>query len=364
MNQVSRPEFKLTKPIQDPISKETTVEVHYFQRRPRAKANFSMEAIFEDVRSRLRDRIKAHVHFSSKFNDGYVSKAWNIVEASHRRSDGVNHITGEVHFLNLLMPTDTVLLTILDCGFMQRKRGLGRWLIKKLYLDWPIQKARFVTAISEQTRLEIIEYTNCDPAKILIIPVAINENFRPAPKPFNEECPRVLQIGTGYNKNIPRLAEALKGLHCKLMIIGELSSAQRGLLLEKQIDFESGVGLTQEQMVAEYEACDIVSFVSTFEGFGMPIVEANAVERVVITSNISSMPEVAGDAACFVDPTDVSSIKAGFEKVITDGSYRETLIANGRKNRKRFDPQRIADQYLELYKQIASSSAGLGPAID
>jgi glycosyltransferase involved in cell wall biosynthesis len=94
--------------------------------------------------------------------------------------------------------------------------------------------------------------------------------------------------------------------------------------------------------------------VSTFEGFGMPIVEANCVERVVLTSNISSMPEVAGNAACLVNPYAIEDIRAGFLKIIHDASYREQLIKNGRQNRQRFDESLIAASYYKLYQLITS----------
>ena len=102
-----------------------------------------------------------------------------------------------------------------------------------------------------------------------------------------------------------------------------------------------------------YEEADIVTLMSTLEGFGMPIVEAQAVGRVVVTSNVSSMPEVAGDGACLVDPLDVSAIRAGIRKVIDDDGYREDLVRRGFENVKRFDPERIAQQYLDLYRRIA-----------
>jgi len=86
----------------------------------------------------------------------------------------------------------------------------------------------------------------------------------------------------------------------------------------------------------------------------MPILEAQAVGRPVITSNILSMPEVAGDAACLVDPFDVSAIREGILKIIQDGSYREELIRKGQMNIRRFDPEKIALQYLDLYKKVAN----------
>jgi len=84
----------------------------------------------------------------------------------------------------------------------------------------------------------------------------------------------------------------------------------------------------------------------------MPIIEAQAVGRVVITSNISSMPEVAGEAACLVDPYSVDSIRNGFIKLIQDEAYRNELISKGFINSKRFDGQLIANKYLDIYKEL------------
>ena len=88
----------------------------------------------------------------------------------------------------------------------------------------------------------------------------------------------------------------------------------------------------------------------------MPVPEANSVERVVITSNSSSMPEVAGSAAHFVDPFNVQDIKNGLLKLIGDDIYRERLIFNGRKNRERFSGQAIAGAWYALYQKIATEN--------
>jgi glycosyltransferase involved in cell wall biosynthesis len=84
----------------------------------------------------------------------------------------------------------------------------------------------------------------------------------------------------------------------------------------------------------------------------MPIIEAQWVERPVVTSNCSSMPEVAGDSACLVNPYDVKSIRCGLRRVIEDVAYRESLIERGRKNRERFSLNAVARQYLSLYEQL------------
>lgn len=93
-------------------------------------------------------------------------------------------------------------------------------------------------------------------------------------------------------------------------------------LLDKyHINYRWEVNLKNEQVVQKYINCDMLLFVSTLEGFGLPIVEANAIERPVITSNFSSMPEIAGEAAHLVDPFDANSIRSGVIRIIEDDRY-------------------------------------------
>ena len=118
------------------------------------------------------------------------------------------------------------------------------------------------------------------------------------------------------------------------------------------IKYSSKSGLSIDEIYKEYKESDLLLFASTYEGFGLPIVEAQAVGRVVITSSLWSMPEVAGDAACIVDPFDINSIKDGVQRIINDSSYREQLINAGFKNIKRFQVENIAKQYESLYCEI------------
>jgi glycosyltransferase involved in cell wall biosynthesis len=329
------------------------IRVNFFQRKPRKGFSFSLEFIFDDIRKRLADRIEIKTYISRCYNDGYYSKFVNIIEAAFRQGPHVNHVTGEIHFLDFLMKKNRVVLTILDCGMMLRKKGFSKKIIQWLYLSAPVKRARIVTAISEITKQEIIKYTGCNPDIIRVIPVAISPFYKSYPKAFNKEKPVILQIGTGYNKNILRLIEAIKGLSCHLTIVGRLSDEHLLALKNSNIDYSNEYNVSNERILEKYQECDILSFMSTFEGFGMPIVEANTVERVVVTSNISSMPEVAGNAACLVDPHNVDDMRAGFIKVINDDAFREELIANGRVNKLRFDADNIAAMYFELYKEIA-----------
>lgn len=327
-------------------------EVTFFQRKPREDGNFSVEFIFSDLRNRLENKIISDVKISRFFNDGVFRKIYNILEASGRQGNGINHVTGEVHFLNLLMRKNRSVLTVHDCGVLYRKKGLVKYLVKLVYLTLPIKTSGFITANSETTKREIIKYTNCPPDKISVIPVAVDTIYQPCPKEFNTSKPNILHIGLGENKNVFRLIEALKGINCHLTIVGKLSPEHIGKLKQNSIDYSNASNLSQAEMFDKYKNCDILAFVSTFEGFGMPIIEANSVERVVITGNLSSMPEVAGDAAHLVDPYDVDEIRSGILRLINDGEYRENLINNGRRNKLRFDADKIAGLYYDLYSKI------------
>jgi glycosyltransferase involved in cell wall biosynthesis len=113
--------------------------------------------------------------------------------------------------------------------------------------------------------------------------------------------------------------------------------------------------LTLNELVQVYQESDLVAFVSTYEGFGMPIIEANATGRAVVSSNTTSMPEVAGNAACLVDPFDAQSIRTGIERVIHDTAYRNALIENGYRNAARFTSEVIGQAYLDIYEEMARS---------
>ena len=134
----------------------------------------------------------------------------------------------------------------------------------------------------------------------------------------------------------------------------KIDSEIKNLAYENNINLElHDRRLSDEEVWEEYNKCDILSLVSTLEGFGMPIIEANVVGRVCITGNTSSMPEIAGNAAHIVNPFDIHDIHLGFKKIIDDKEYRDSLITNGFKNATRFSAVALANQYSKLYNKIA-----------
>ena len=335
-------------------AKEHKPTVTFYHRKPRPVGNYSVEFIFDDVRNRLNGTIQARTAYSRYESAGFFKRIYNCVEAAFRQSE-VNHVTGDINYLGLFLSRRRTIQTILDCVHLNTSSGLKYKVLKLFWLSIPARRSKFLTAISNSTKKEILKHVNCDPSKIRVIYVAISGKFGRKEKPFNKSEPRILQVGAAHNKNIPRLVEALEGIPCILEIIGKKEQHYEDMMKQRGIKYEYRSGLSDEEMIRRYEEADIISLASTYEGFGMPILEGQAVGRAVITSDLYSMPEVAGDAACLVDPFDVQSIRNAILRIIADDQYRNELITRGFENVKRFDADKIAQQYLELYREVVRS---------
>lgn len=327
-------------------------KVVHFHRRP-FPGQFSIEGLFEHLRQSMGKAGKAVelavVPFRSK---GLIRRVANICWAAFRQGN-INHITGDIHYLAFGLRPERTILTIHDCYPLERLNGWRFRVFKFFWFDVPVRRSVAVTVVSGETKRQLQRHVTIDDEKIVVIPDIVAPIFQPCLRPFDTESPRILQLGTKENKNLPRLIRALKGLPCHLHIIGALNDAIRAELTSCQVDFSSAENLSEEQIFQSYCDADLVCLVSTCEGFGMPIIEANSVGRPVVTSNISSMPEVAGDAACLVDPYDVVSIRDGIQRVIDNAEYRQQLVNNGLRNATRFQPDQVARQYIQLYQRIS-----------
>jgi glycosyltransferase involved in cell wall biosynthesis len=327
------------------------MKVTHYQRCPQG-ANYSIERLFMSVRSALPDNIDARLAISQFPSRGIWRRIYNTIEAAFRQGQ-VNHITGDVHFLTYLLRKKRTILTIHDCVLLGRLRGIKKKIFFFLWYWLPVKRSKIITVVSNATKQELLDHMNIDPDIIRIIPNCVSEDFMPVPYTFNSQKPRILQIGTGENKNVHLVAKALKNTKCHLRIVGKLSDLQIDTLETNNIEYSAVEGISDKDIIQEYQKCDMVVFASTYEGFGLPVLEAQATGRPVVTSNILPMREVAGSGACIVNPHDVGSIRAGVIEVIRTAATRERLIAEGLENIQRFTVETVAGQYLQLYEEIS-----------
>lgn len=280
----------------------------------------------------------------------------NVIKVYSFKAD-VYHITGDVHYLQLFLNRHRTLLTIHDCVFLHQSSGLKRWILKKIFLDWPVSRAKYITTISEKTKKEIIDYTGCDSSKIVVIPNPVDRHIFYSERLELSTVPKILFIGSTAHKNLENCLDALRGISCQLLLVGTYNFKQLELIQNSGIDYVIRQNLTDKAMGDMYADCDIVLFPSLYEGFGLPVIEGQRSGRAVITSNISPLNEIAGNGACFVDPLDIQSIRSGVLKVITDDHYRMEIIQNGLINARKYSSENIASSYGEIYIQILNGNS-------
>jgi glycosyltransferase involved in cell wall biosynthesis len=328
------------------------MKITYFHRKVIPNFHFSVEIIFSDVRKYLPGSVDYTIRTSKYYSKGLFPRIYNVLEAFFRQ-EGINHVTGDINYIGLLLKKKRTIQTILDCVYMQRHSGLKAWVYRMFWIRIPARRCRFITTISEASKAEIVMHARCDPNKVKVIPIALSPVFTPVERSYQWSKPRILMIGSAPNKNQVRMIKALEGFDCRIQIVGQFEQEIKDLLDACNMDYIYQSGFSIEQMYKAYQETDILMFASTYEGFGMPIIEAQATGVIPITSNISSMPEVAGEGgAVFVDPYDIQSIRQGVLNVIQDQQLRESIHKKGLENIKRFEPRRISEMYLELYKQI------------
>ena len=328
-----------------------TMRIVQFMRDPRPNV-FSIERLYEDVRNALPADCKTVEWVFRNPSTGFwprLRDAW----AARKAQGDVNHVTGDTHYLTYFLDRQRTVLTVHDLVTIERSTGLKRRIFWFFWFWLPVMRSRIVITVSEATRNTLLKTVRCAPDKVVVIHNPVSREFRSVEKVFNVECPRILQIGTKANKNILRVAEALSGIACKLVVIGPLTSEQERALKIYNIAYENYIGLRREELVDQYVKADMLMFASTYEGFGLPIIEANAVGRPALTSHLSPMTEVANGAACLVDPYDAISIRAGVNQIINDSHYRESLVAAGYQNASRFQVDSVAERYAKIYRRVA-----------
>ncbi|MDH7911509.1 glycosyltransferase family 1 protein [Winogradskyella sp. SYSU M77433] len=311
---------------------------------------YSIETVFNTIQPYLEKKIEVERLELPQSKISFKSIVENLKFVRNNRKE-VNHITGHVNYIAITSGRNTV-LTIHDMISALQGNPIKRFFMLALWFWLPVLFVKKITVISNYTKDEVYKYIPFVKSKVVVINNPIGAGYVNSPKKFNTNRPNILCVGTKENKNLKRIFKALSGIQCSLTIIGKLKNDQKKILSEYKLEYFNYVDISDYEIVELYKECDLLCFASLYEGFGMPIIEAQTIGRPVVTSNVGAMSEIANNSASLVDPYNCDSIRKGILKVINNESYRRDLIKKGYDNSKRFSANIIAQKYIEIYKNI------------
>ena len=315
-------------------------------RDPRGTGN-SIEEIFLDVHDCLKKN--SELEIQNFFYNRDLSLIKNILNLRKLEVD-IFHITGDINWLTPFLVGLNVVNTIHDIGSYKNLSGLKKLVYGLFWVRVPCYMSKKVTTISRFSSTDLKKFFGIYDVSTIHNPV--NSKIQYNEKLSINDKPNILQIGTSPHKNLEGVIYAIAGLSVTLTIIGKISTKQKKLLKKFRIDYKNIFQVSFQEVIKCYETSDIVSFVSFHEGFGMPIIEANTLGRPIVSSNVCSIPEVAGDAAVLVDPNSVGEIRSALCALIDDNEKWNEYVKRGLENAKRFSVRNISMQYIELYKKI------------
>lgn len=274
-----------------------------------------------------------------------------------------------------LVSSKKIILTIHDLAFKLLPKTFK--LPNRIYLNnivpVSIKKADKIIAVSKNTKKDIIEQYNIPSDKITVIYNGINNDYKvidksdiinKIKKKYNLSNEFILYLGTlEPRKNITNLIKAYSLYKSKLnneikLVIaggkGWLYEDVFSLVEEKQL--EEDVVFTgyvdEEDIVPLYNAATLFVYPSLYEGFGLPPLEAMACGTPVITSNVSSLPEVVGDAAITVDPHNINKLSQAINRILDNENLQNEMIQKGIERSKKFTWEKTARETIKIYEKV------------
>lgn len=302
-----------------------------------------------------------------------LAEQWHVPMAAARARADLLH---EPHYVLPPLTRCRTVVTIHDCihlRFPEYLPSRAAFVYAHAMIRLAARKADRVLTVSDASKRDILHYTGVAPEKVVVVHNGLDARFATAPdaeamdrvrQRFQLDHPFVLYVGNiKPHKNLERLIAAFASMRAdgpeslKLVVIGDETSKHPGLRqavhrhrLDKHVRFFGFQPAAT--LVTFYRLARAFVFPSLYEGFGLPPLEAMANETPVVTSNLSSLPEVAGDAALLVDPYDVASIAEGIRRAVTDEPLRQQLIAKGRARAREFSWARAAADTLAVYREV------------
>ena len=294
------------------------------------------------------------------------------LQVSRKKSDVYHIVDHSYSHLVHHLPRKPVVVTFHDAIWLKTNHGVYHsefpksqpW-IKQFNLSG-LKKAAAILCDSEASRKALLETIDYPQEKAHVVPLGVDaKSFAPQPH-FRDihhlgHGPLLLHVGhTGSYKNIPALFEILalltqRGSHAKLVKVGTPFTAEQKNLIQK-LGLASSIihlgPLETQALGAAYYAADVLLLPSFDEGFGFPALEAMACGLPVICSNRGSLPEITGNAAVLLDPTDYSGFADSIQHILTDEVYRKQKQDAGHRQACLFEWENTAKETLNVYRKI------------
>ncbi len=300
-------------------------------------------------------------------------KMWTLTSLSFElmKNRSLDVFFTPTHYLPLFAPKKSV-VSILDVSYLYfpelfKKKDL---IQLKKWTEHSANKSRKILTISSSSGSDIIKEYRVSEDKVEVIYPGINTSLgtgntlkmEDIEKKFGIKSKYILFVGTIQpRKNIKRLIEAYSKIDTEvsLVIVGrrgwqyeEILNAPEVFGVKEKVKFLENV--SDEDLPSLYKNAEFFILPSLYEGFGIPVLEAMNYGTPVITSKISSLPEVGGDAALYIDPESVSDIASKMEKLLKDSDLRQELIRKGKKQVEKFSWEKSAAQTLKVLEEVAN----------
>lgn len=334
--------------------------VTWLMRHPRANTNHSIERCFKAIDGGMRTvaspPMQPLVHVAPRPTSGLFSMLQNCWAALQIQAD-IAHITGDIHYVLPFVRAKHRILTVHDVGHVQdpTHSKLKRWLLLLIWFKWPLRHCDTVICVSQKTRQRLGQLVPAIPGqKRLVIPAAIRNQSLETSEAHRFPTDRqiILQMGTAPNKNLARVWSACEALGCHLAIVGQPTYELNRLQARSKLSHSLHTNVSDEELERLYLGCDAVAFISTHEGFGMPVIEAQVFGKPCVTSSIEPMKSHAGGGAILVDPKNESNIQKALRNALTDTELCERTVDKGRFNIQRFSGDEVAQQHVQLYREL------------
>jgi glycosyltransferase involved in cell wall biosynthesis len=203
------------------------IRILHHQRLPHL-GQVSIERLFGEIREFLPDNFEVETATSPYHSEGLLPRLANLLFARRQRAD-IHHVLGDVHYLCFGLRRSNLVLTVHDCAGLEQIPCWKRAIMRYFWFIGPMKRAAVVTAISQCTKEELRKWVGDLADKVEVIPNCFRSEFRAVPQAFSKKAPVALQVGTGWNKNVERVAQSLRGTGCRLEIIGILNDEQRAI---------------------------------------------------------------------------------------------------------------------------------------